>query len=140
MVQTAGRCSTTVSGVATRCSVSPRWPSCPPGFLPLGFRRLFVRRFNPSLEGGLPLVWLSLAARASSSCTRANKALTCARSAAFSASSSVLRASSVMPQCYTCSASPPDLLHHFHHIEADTRHNTHTGHSRTVLLCLHGDG
>ena len=35
-VQTGGRCSTTASGSPPECSVSPRWPSCPPRFLPLG--------------------------------------------------------------------------------------------------------
>jgi hypothetical protein len=39
--------------------------------LPLRRRRLFVVRASPSLDGGLPLVWLSLASRASNSCTRA---------------------------------------------------------------------
>ena len=56
--QTAGRCATTASGAATRCSVSPRWPSCPPAFLPLRRRRLFVVRPSPSLEGGVVFSFL----------------------------------------------------------------------------------
>src|SRR5260221_1649076 len=128
--QRAGRCSTTASGVATSRSVSPRWPSCPPAFLPLRLRRLFVLlglRPNPSLEGGFELVWLSLASRACSVCSCTDKASTCARSAgssltcarslalsacrpAFSASSSAIRAASVMRLCYARYASPPDLL------------------------------
>src|SRR5262249_23954639 len=117
---TTGRCATTASGVATRCSVSPRWPSCPPGFLPLRRRRLLGFRRTPSLEGGLPLLWLSLASRASRSCTRASStatcsrnagsSLSCARSAAFSAANAAIWASGVMCLCYTYSASLPDLL------------------------------
>ena len=83
--QIAGRCCTTASGVATSRNVSPRWPICPPGFLPLRRRRLFVLRARPSLDGGLLLLWLSLASRASSSCTRAASTITCSRRAAFSA-------------------------------------------------------
>src|SRR5260221_1607810 len=130
--QRAGRCSTTASGVATSRSVSPRWPSCPPAFLPLRLRRLFVLlglRPNPSLEGGFELVGLSWASRACSVCSCTDKASTCARSAgssltcarslalsacrpAFSASSSAIRAASVMRLCYARYASPPDLLQH----------------------------
>src|SRR5579859_2823864 len=106
----AGRCSTTASGVATRCSVWPRCPSCPPGFFPLFVRRLLGFRLSPSLEGGFPLLWLSLASRACSSPTCAANCSTCSRKAAFSASNSAIRASGVMHLCYTCSASPPDLL------------------------------
>src|SRR5262249_7969204 len=75
---------------------------------------------SPSLDGGLPLLWLSLARRASNSCTRSTSAvtcsrntgssLTCSRSAAFSASNWAIRASGVMPLGYTCCASLPDLL------------------------------
>jgi hypothetical protein len=85
-----------------------------------GVRRLRVLRFSPSLDGGLPLLWLSLASRASKSRTRPSRIVTCSRSpgssltwartAAFAASNSAIRASDVMPVAYTCCASPPDLL------------------------------
>ncbi len=47
------------SGVSVRQSVSPGWPFCPPDFLP-DARRLLTRGgfFNPSLDGGLPLLLL----------------------------------------------------------------------------------
>src|SRR5258706_9824973 len=73
----------------------------------------------------LPLLWLSLARWASSSRTRASSTVTCSRntgssltcacSAAFSASNWALRAcgSGVMPLGYTCCASPADLLPYF---------------------------
>src|SRR5260221_4448288 len=110
-VQTVGRCSTTASGVATRCSVSPRWPSCPPGFLPLRWRWLRGRlRAIGSLECGLLLLWLSLvalASRARNSAFFAANFRTCACRAAISASSSAMRSSALMSPCYTRSASPP---------------------------------
>ena len=41
-------------------NVSPGWPDCPPVFLPERSRRLLTRGglFNPSLDGGLPLLLL----------------------------------------------------------------------------------
>src|SRR5215469_12104030 len=61
------------SGFPTRRSVSPGCPFCPPVFLPERSRRLVVRGgfFNPSLEGGLPLLLLFNPRRRSSSATRA---------------------------------------------------------------------
>ena len=112
--QTAGRGSTTASGGATRCTVSPRWPSCPPAFWPLRRRRCFVVRARPSLDGGLLLVWRSLARRASNSCTRAANTARCSRAGsypsrrrAFSAFSAAFSSSSVMRPCYAYTASPP---------------------------------
>jgi hypothetical protein len=106
--QIAGRCSITASGIATSRKVSPRWPICPPGFLPLRRRRLLVFRPKPSLDGGLLLLWLSLASRASNSCTRACSTALCASTSSnycwrceTSSSSSAMRASAVMPSCYT---------------------------------------
>src|SRR5262249_12128938 len=51
-------------------------------------------------EGGLLLVWLSLASRASSSRTRACSRAICSRCWAVSASSSAIRASGGMPLYY----------------------------------------
>src|SRR5260370_36049655 len=72
---------------------------------------------NENTTGGLPLLWLSLARRASSSCPRVCKATftlsrrsMCSRCWWSSASSSAIRSAGVMPLCYTCSASLPDLL------------------------------
>src|SRR5262249_44704902 len=97
---------------------SSRWPSCPPIFLPLRWRRLLVLRglrANPSLEGGLLLLWLSLAWRASSSCTRATNAATCTRRSAFSAFRVAISSAGVMRLCYTCSATLRDLTHYKWH-------------------------
>src|SRR5262249_26010337 len=81
----------------------PRCPDCPPGFLPLRLRRLLVLRASPSLDGGLLLLWLSLASRPSSSCTRTISTCSCCRSAAFSALRVAYCSSSssrVMPPVY----------------------------------------
>src|SRR5262249_9836860 len=100
--QVAGRCRTTASGWATRRRGLPRCPTCPPDGLLLLARRLLGLRASPSVDGGLLLLWLSLANRPSSSCTRATSACTCscrlavsvrklpfsARKAAFSAARS----------------------------------------------------
>src|SRR2546426_9266679 len=74
----------TSSGVSTRCSVLPRWPACPPGFLPLDSRRLLAFLAYPSLEGGLLLLWLSLSTRPLSSCTWVLNCSTCSRRCWFS--------------------------------------------------------
>jgi hypothetical protein len=47
------------SGASQRLNVLPGWPFCPPVFLPERSRRLATRTgffFNPSLDGGLPLL------------------------------------------------------------------------------------
>lgn len=92
-------------------------PSCPPGCLPVLRRKLRVRgswRLNPSEEGGLPLLWLSLASRAWRSLISASAAANCSRSVAFSAFKATISSSDIMPLCYTCSASPaeqsPDII------------------------------
>src|SRR6266566_5052490 len=75
------------SVISTKCLVLPAWPSCPPGFLPLALRRLLVFLAYPSVEGGLLLLWLSLATRPSSSCSRLPNCSTCSHSCWFSARS-----------------------------------------------------
>ena len=74
----------TASGVSLRRNVSPGWPGCPPVFLPERSRRLLTRGgfFNPSLDGGLPLLLLFSPRRRSNSAMRAS----CANSRAMSAS------------------------------------------------------
>lgn len=114
--QTCGQCSTTSSGTATRRTVSPRWPIWPPGFLPLRRRKLLLFRANPSLEGGLLLLWLSFAYRASNSRTRsctvafcASTTASCWRCCAFSAFRAAISSSGIMPLCYTYTATLPEL-------------------------------
>src|SRR5262249_9155513 len=97
-------------GVATSQRVSPRCPSFLPGFFPPYCRGLLGLRLSRSLEGGLELVWRSLASRASRSYTRAASAFTCSRRAACSASHWAWRSSSLTPPCPACSARLADLL------------------------------
>ena len=59
----------------------------------------------PHLRRQPPAASASICARTSGS------SLTCARSAAFSAWRAAISSLGVMLQCYSCSASPPDLLH-----------------------------
>src|SRR5262249_15518781 len=72
-VQVSGEWSTMTSEFSTGRRVSPRWPFCPPGFLPDGSRKLLTRAFrdgfvSPSLAGGLLLLLLlSPSLRSSSS-------------------------------------------------------------------------
>ena len=74
------------SGSADCRRVSPLWPFCPPGFLPEDPRRLDTRAgfFNPSLDGGLPLLELFRPSRRSSSATRATSAAMCDACASIS--------------------------------------------------------
>src|SRR3954469_18933636 len=69
-----------VSGFSVRRRAPPGWPGCPPVCLPDGCRRLPTRGgfFNPSLDGGLPLLPLF------SPTWRSNSAIR-SRSAAISA-------------------------------------------------------
>ena len=87
-------CRTTWSGSATRLSVSPLWPFCPPLGLPDASRRLPAMRgffVKPSLEGGFELVELSWPRRRLSSATSARNAAISARNAAISSSASAAR-------------------------------------------------
>jgi hypothetical protein len=72
------------------------------------FRRLLVLCTSPSLDGGLPLLWLSLAKRARSSCNCAVSAATCSWSTAFSAFRAAISSAGVMPLRCTCGASPAE--------------------------------
>src|SRR5579872_2369427 len=72
----------TCSGGATVALVAPQWPGGPPGRLLLGWRRRRVLRASPSLAGGLPLRWLSLAKRPFNFASCASAAASCWRSAA----------------------------------------------------------
>lgn len=65
---------------------------------------------NLSDEGGLLLLWLCLARRASHSWTRSTSAVICARSVAFSAFKRAFSSSSVMPLRYTYIASQSEQL------------------------------
>src|SRR5262249_38273527 len=94
------------SGFSTGRRVSPRWPFCPPGFLPDRSRKLLTRGsrggfFSPSLEGGLLLLVLFNPSRRSSSPMRSfcpalshSNAATRAFSAAFSACKAAFSCSS----------------------------------------------
>lgn len=68
----------------------PRWPSCPPAFLPLGSRRLFVLR---GVGASLSAVCQTLQLR-----VRSLRLSTFRR--AFSASNSAMRDAMAMPLCY----------------------------------------
>lgn len=59
------------SGRGAGGRVEPRWPAWPPAFLPVGRRRLLVRRTEGgSEEGGRDELWESLPTRAPSSESR----------------------------------------------------------------------
>ena len=59
-VQLLAIISSVSSGVCAFFKVQPSCPSCPPGFLPVGLRRVLVRRITSafifSLEGGVLLL------------------------------------------------------------------------------------
>jgi hypothetical protein len=67
------------------------------GFSPLRVRRRFVLRARASLDGGLELSWLSVASRASNSCTRTTGSAICSRCRAFSTRKAAISSSGVMP-------------------------------------------
>ena len=56
----SGLCSITLSGLGDINSVSPLWPGCPPGFLPLFSRRLWFLSRKRSWDGGRELLPLFL--------------------------------------------------------------------------------
>jgi hypothetical protein len=98
------------SGSADCRRVSPSWPFCPPGFLPEDSRRLDTRAgfFNPSLDGGLPLLELFRPSRRSSSATRATSVAicdACACISAISASRDEASTGSADDATYTCAGA-----------------------------------
>src|ERR1700679_1979707 len=96
------------SGFSTWHSVSPGWPFCPPVLLPDGSRRLLTRTglFNPSLDGGLPLLLLFSPRRRSNSANRPVSTAFSARSNAISVRSASMIAS---PPAATGPASREDV-------------------------------
>ena len=95
--------SSVLSGVCVICKVVPSCPSCPPGFLPVGLRRVLVRRmasaFMLSLEGGVLLLseFLSGVLYLASSVSNSSIRLSRLRNSALSLS--ILRFNWHMSEC-----------------------------------------